>query len=212
MGMCTCAMGFAMCGAGCADVTSDPMRCGSCTTVCPGVTNGAGVCTASMCGIRCNAGYMLMAGACVISTAIPVTFPSTTSIRSGPSSGTPGPLGAGGGGTAFQIGDAVEQTFTVRPSSVNAIDVNFTMSDLTSGCAVGMAMSWNVLVNGTVVGSYGWAGGSGVSPRAVMQSYTFAPVAPMMTNQFTLRFVAATTVCSGGSSWNWFPGGTVTFR
>ncbi len=83
------------------------------------------------------------------------------------------------------------------------------MTDVTAGCAVGQALSWNVLVNGIVVGTYGFAGGSGVNPRTITGSYTFAS---QPAGTVTLRLEATTTVCPGGSSWYWRAGGTATLR
>jgi hypothetical protein len=42
---------------------------------------------------------------------------------------------------------------------------------------------------------------------AIKQTYSFAPIAPI-SGQVTIRLEATSTVCSGGSSWNWYPGGT----
>ncbi len=135
-----------------------------------------------------------------------VTFPSTGSAVGGP--GGVGTLGAGGGGGRYRTGDFVQETFT-RTQSFSRVDVNFQMSDQTTGCAAGQPLSWNVLVNGVVVGTYGFAGGSGVNPRTISRSYTFAtqPAGPV-----TIRYEATTTVCPGGASWNWIAGGSATIR
>jgi hypothetical protein len=138
--------------------------------------------------------------------APPIPFPTAAAAVGGPS-GT-GTLGAGGGGARFQTGDFLQETLTtVGPSAQVAL--SFQMSDVTSGCAVGQALSWNVLVNGVVVGTYGFAGGSGTNPRTITGTYTFAsiPAGPV-----TLRLESTSTVCPGGGSWNWIPGGTASFR
>jgi hypothetical protein len=83
------------------------------------------------------------------------------------------------------------------------------MSDVTAGCAVGQALSWNVLVNGVVVGTYGFAGGTGVNPRTITGTYTFAS---QPAGTATVRLQATTSVCPGGSSWNWIAGGSATLR
>lgn len=137
----------------------------------------------------------------------PVTFTSSSSTVGGPSGG--GTLGAGGGGARFQSGDYLEQTITTTITATS-VDLSFQMSDFTGGCAVGQPLSWNVLVNGVVVGTYGFAGGTGVNPRTITGSYTFAAVAAG--TPITIRLQATTTVCPGGSSWNWFPGGTAAFH
>ena len=132
-----------------------------------------------------------------------VSFPSTSSTVGGPS-GT----GAVGSSYRYQVGDFVQQAFT-RTTTTSRLDVSFQMIDRTSGCAVGQALSWNVLVNGTVVGTYGFTGGSGINPRTITQTYTFAPVAA---GTVTVRFESTTRVCVGGASWDWVPGGSATFR
>ena len=45
-------------------------------------------------------------------------------------------LGTGGGGVHYQAGDYCQQAFP-RSTAVTKLTLNFTMSDLTSGCAVG---------------------------------------------------------------------------
>ncbi len=137
---------------------------------------------------------------------LPVVFPSTTATVGGPD-GT-GTLGSGGGGLRFQAGDFVQQAFTTTYATT-ALDLQFDMTDVTAGCAVGQPLSWNVLVNGAVVGTYGFPGGSGTSPRTITQSYTFASVPA---GSVTVRLEATTSVCSGGGSWNWVAGGTATIR
>jgi hypothetical protein len=134
------------------------------------------------------------------------TFPATTSTTGGPAGA--GTLGAGGGGVRYRAGDFVQSTFS-RTQSFTRLDLSFRMSDTTAGCAVGQALSWNVLINGVVVGTYGFAGGSGVNPRTITQSYTFTS---RPAGSVVVRLESTTTVCSGGSSWNWIAGGSATFR
>ena len=133
-----------------------------------------------------------------------VTFPSTSSSLGGPAGTVP----LGTTGARFRTGDYVQEAFT-RTTATSRLDLNFQMADLTSGCAVGQSLTWNVLVNGIVVGTYGFAGGSGVNPRTITGTYTFASQAAGST---TIRLEATSTVCSGGSSWNWIAGGTATLR
>lgn len=54
-------------------MTIDPNNCASCSHVCPSPTNGNGIstCTASMCGITCNTGFILCNGACISTTNDP---------------------------------------------------------------------------------------------------------------------------------------------
>jgi hypothetical protein len=136
------------------------------------------------------------------------TFPSTGS-QVGNTGSVTGTLGAGGGGGfRFTTGDFVQEGFT-RTAAYTRLDLNFQMSDVTAGCAVGQALSWNVLVNGVVVGTYGFAGGTGVNPRTITGTYTFAS---QPAGTATVRLQATTSVCPGGSSWNWIAGGSATLR
>ena len=133
-----------------------------------------------------------------------VTFPSTASI-------TPygQPLGAGGGGAFFMSGASVEETFP-RPVAATSLAVDLRMSDRTNGNCGGGPLSWNVLVNGTVVGNYSYNSGQG-GEVPIQKTFTFASIAPI-DGQFTLRIVATSTVCSGGGSWNWIAGGSARLR
>ena len=137
-----------------------------------------------------------------------VTFPSASSQVG--TVGFTGTLSAAraAGRRYFTTGDFVTETFT-RTSAFSQLAVNFQIDDFTMGCAVGQALSWNVLVNGTVVGTFGFTGGSGVNPRTITQNYTFAS---QPAGNVVLRFQATSTVCSGGNSWIWVPGGTATLR
>ena len=136
---------------------------------------------------------------------VSVEFPSMTS------STRTGTLGAGGGGAWYVTGDYIQQTFAgTGLAAITRLDVSFEMDDLTtsSACPVG-PLSWNVLVNGRVVGAYGYAGGAAMGRIRISMSYTFASVAAAA-GAFTLRYEATSTVCPGASSWNWFPGGNAT--
>jgi hypothetical protein len=167
---------------------------------CPGSANG-GACTM---GSDCVSGTCT-AGACASPPSVTVEFPSATSTVC--SAGTCGSLGAGGGGRYYRTGDYVEQSFTgTGLGSITQLAVMFDMDDVTSGCAVGLPLDWNVLVNGRVVGTYGYTGGSSMGRFTISRTYTFSAVSGAGTgDQYTLR-----TVCPGGASWNWFPGGMAT--
>ncbi len=220
------------------DTRTNMANCGGCGSVCGALANGTSVCAASQCRVAsCNAGFadcngapndgcetnvntsashcgrcgmvcpggqMCIAGACIAAPTT-VTFPSAGSTL-GVSPATT--LGAVGTNRYYQTGDFVTETF-MRTSATTQLDISFSMNDFTAGCAVGQALSWNVLVNGAVVGTFGWSGGSAVNPRTVTQSYVFAP---RPAGAVTLRFQATTTVCPGGNSWVWAPGGTATLR
>jgi hypothetical protein len=136
-----------------------------------------------------------------------VSFPTTTSVCAGPDS--PGALGAGGGGARYQVGDSVSQAYARAASSTKLV-LDFTMSDETGGCAVGATLTWNVQLNGTVVGSYSWVTAAG-STHTVSQTYSYAAIAPVA-GMFTIEAIATSTVCSGGGSWNWTAGGTATIE
>lgn len=53
----TCGSGLTQCDRSCVDVAVSSLHCGKCGNPCPDVPNGVGVCAASACGIKCNAGY-----------------------------------------------------------------------------------------------------------------------------------------------------------
>ena len=86
------------------------------------------------------------------------------------------------------------------------------MSDQTDSfyCSVG-TLHWNVKINGTVVATYSWPGGTsfGGTSWEIKGTVAFPAVSPASGN-FDLRIEATDTVCAGGGSWNWQPGGTIT--
>jgi hypothetical protein len=144
---------------------------------------------------------------CSVPVATEVSFPTTTSTCAGPD--TPGALGSGGGGVRYQTGDSVSQAYARSTSSVELV-LDFTMSDETGGCSAGVTLDWNVELNGTVVGSYSWVSAS-ASSHTVSETYTYAAIAPVA-GEFTIELIATSTVCPGGGSWNWNPGGTATIE
>ena len=138
-----------------------------------------------------------------------VTFPSTTSTTFNTATGgTTSTLGSGGGGAFYVTGTYCEQSFP-HATSVSRLDMSFRMSDLTTGCSTGATLGWDVSVNGTKVGSYSFVSASSFGDRSIVESYTFGAIAPVAGN-VTIRITATSTVCPGGSSWNWYPGGTAT--
>ncbi len=139
-----------------------------------------------------------------------VMFP--TSDATVCSFGLCGTLGAGGGGAYFRETDYLEETVSFSLASISELTLAIRMDDLTSGCAVGMPNTFDVSVNGVLVGSYGWTTGDVPSgPRDILETYSFAPVTAVG-GSYTIRITATTTVCPGGSSWNWFSGGTASAR
>ena len=144
------------------------------------------------------------------SPSLTVTFPSAGST-------TPaGPLGTvfSNGQRFFITGQSCTESFAF-PQPISTLTLAFTMQDYTDTyCSVG-TLSWNVTVNGTLVGTYSWLGGTNIPGafdiQTVMQSYSFAPVAPVG-GMMSISLVATTTVCGGGNSWQWIPGGSATMQ
>ncbi len=52
------------CGGQCVDLSTDADNCGACGQACPQPANGSGSCAAAQCALTCNAGFVLMNGAC----------------------------------------------------------------------------------------------------------------------------------------------------
>ena len=149
---------------------------------------------------------------CDVVTTVTVDFPSETSTVSySYGGGYSGVLGSGGGGMYYEVGNAVSQTFSgTGLAQVSNLDVAFDMDDQTdSYCTVG-TLTWDVSINGTTVGSYGYEGGFTLGRISLAETYSFAPVAGTGTgsDDYTIAYTATTTVCPGGGAWNWFPGGT----
>ncbi|MBL8717426.1 MAG: hypothetical protein JNL79_15670 [Myxococcales bacterium] len=182
-GACSCKA--TTCGTLCTDLSTDASNCG-------------------VCGKTCSTGVPCLGGVCVTSTT--VTFP--TSAATTYTTGSIGTLGSGGGGSHYVTGDYVEEKLT-RGAPVTKMDLDIKMSDSTSSyCTVG-TLTWAVKINGASVGTYSWVGGFG-GDKTVKQSFTFASITPV-SGQVTVRLEATNTVCPGGGSWNWYPGGTATF-
>ncbi len=92
-------------------------------------------------------------------------------------------------------GDSITETFSnTGLTSVGKLDlgVNVTQNFLSAGAQV----AWNVLLNGTVVGSWAWSDTSGTGP--LFQSYTFAPITGGGT--YTLRMEVTNEVPAGDGS------------
>jgi len=124
-------------------------------------------------------------------------------------------LGGGGGGSYYRAGDYLQETLVgTGVSSITGLDLSFDMDDhTTTYCTVGL-LEWDVSVNGTVVGTYSYTGGSQLGRISFNESYSFATIVGSGPNRdnYTIRLQATTTVCPGASSWNWFPGGTATLN
>jgi hypothetical protein len=52
-----CSAGSSACSGACVDITSDPLRCGDCTTVCEAPPNAVAACMAGSCDFECDAGH-----------------------------------------------------------------------------------------------------------------------------------------------------------
>jgi hypothetical protein len=229
-----CASPTTKCGTSCVNTSSDTSNCGACGKACAsGEVCKSGTCeivcsspttkcgtacvntssdtsNCGACGRACASGEACTGGSCIppiVTTN--VTFPSSTSTLSSSSSYCSGALGAGGGARCYIAGDAISETFS-RSASATKLTVSFRMSDYTSSyCYVG-TLTWSVLVNGVVVGSFSWTGGFG-GDKTISQTYSFAPIAASG-GSFTLRYQANNTVCPGGGSWNYYSGGTATLQ
>jgi hypothetical protein len=164
-------------------------------------------------GDPATAGDACTMGVCRGSAATSVTFP-TSAARVCSASGSCATLGSGGGGRYFRRGDYLEETIRLAGTgTLSRLSLAFEMSDYTTGCAVGATHSFNVMVAGRSVGFYSFV--TAASPalrRTISERYAFAGTpasgAGAARDEYTIRITAASTVCSGGSSWNWFPGGT----
>ena len=63
------------------------------------------------------------------------------------------------------------------------------------------------------MGSYSLLGGVATTRETISESYTFGAVAGTSPgDSYTMRYESTHTVCPGGSSWNWYPGGSVTME
>ncbi len=146
--------------------------------------------------------------------AVDLEFPRSTSKISS-TFGPPTSLGAGGGGVLFVKGNWVGDKFTgTGVGSISTADLDFEMDDLTNGfCFVGV-LNFDVEINGVIVGSYNYTGGGGIGAFPVSVSYAFAPIAgggPTF-DGYRVRIIARETVCPGGGSYNYFPGGLMSLN
>lgn len=109
----------------------------------------------------------------------------------------------------------MQQTFS-RAVCSSSMDVDFNMSDFTDGfaCAVASPLRFNILLNGTIVGTYNFPGGTGGPFGTSWHVKGTIPYAAVSASggAFTLRFEALDTVCAGGGSWDWIAGGSVTLH
>ena len=162
----------------------------------------------SACVVAVLLGVVLAPRAALAASTLALSYPSAGSTET--CGGFTTPLGVGGGGVCFQSGDELTETFTaVVPAGTffTRSRWQFTMDDLTGA---GSVNTFDVQVNGVVVGSFTSIGNGG-NPDSLRTFDLRFEHAPIQGPDVTLRIVATSTVPMGLSSWNWFPGGTVTF-
>jgi VCBS repeat-containing protein len=158
----------------------------------------------------CCRGATLWLETPVTASSVTLGFPSTASIAGGPGLTVPVPLGAAGGDGFYVIGDYVTQTFVgTGLSSTTSSEWVFSISDDTY---VGADNTFDVLINGTVIGSFTFlgVGHDYIGPVNIIHSFdlkfTYAPIAG---DSYTLAIIATSTVPLDLASWSWVPGGTV---
>lgn len=137
-------------------------------------------------------------------------FPSPTSTLD--STFSMGPLGAGGGSATFQAGGNVEETITFDGvTSLDSLTIQFDMNDRTNSFCVVGTLTFDITVNGTTIGTYSYPGGNRFERIQFRESFEFASIAGTGagTDEYTIRYEANETVCSGGGAYNWFAGGIV---
>lgn len=143
--------------------------------------------------------------------AVDLPFPRSSS-KINTTFGPPSSLGAGGGGVMFVDGNWVGDKFLTGVTSVSHADLFFEMDDWTNGaCPVGW-LDFDVVLNGTVIGSFSYEGGHTLKRIPFNLSLDFAPVAGLgpAGDGYKIAYVAQETVCPGGGSYNYFPTGLAT--
>jgi len=143
--------------------------------------------------------------------AATLEFPSSTSTTSVAST-----LGSGGGGAMYTAGSFIAQTFSgTGVGNVSGIDMSFAMANLTTGCAVDTSERYRfeVFLNGIVLGDFIMDAGSG-DPTLWELSFDFPSIygTGATSDDYSIEIVSVSTVCTGGSSWNYYPGGITTLR
>jgi hypothetical protein len=146
-----------------------------------------------------------------VASAVDVEFPRSSSRLSD----TFGPLrelGAGGGGVLFVDGNWVGDRLPTSLGSATYARFRFSMDDQTNSfCPVG-ELTFLVEINRTIVGSFSYSGGGTLGRISFDEEFEFAPIrglGPAGTG-YQVRLIADETVCGGGGSYNYFPGGTLT--
>ncbi len=195
------------CGAGLCDLTAkDCVECKAGSSDClvkrpRSCVSGHWVSAAADCS---GATPYCEAGACVASPTTTFKYPTISALTS---SGT---LGLGGGGKFNAKGSWLEDGKSGRSAAMSQMDLDITMSDAMDPkwCA-GAVLSWDVYLSDKVIGSYSFSA-TGADHR-IVKTFTFAPILPRG-SLIDIKIVSTTDVCTGGGSWNWYPGGTVTVK
>jgi len=140
-----------------------------------------------------------MSASASFAATVSLDFPSSDSVLH-----TGGALGVGGGGEFYQTGNSLTETFAgTGLSNATSSTWNFSMSNFMNTTATA---AFDVLINGVVVDSFSFAADRGATENISLTN-SFAAISG---EDFTLSILATSTVFSGGGSWNWLPGGTVT--
>jgi hypothetical protein len=124
-------------------------------------------------------------------------------------------LGEGGGGRYFVAGTTLTETIdTTSLGRIDGLEITISMDDWTgSWCPVG-TLSFDVSVNGEVVGSYSYEGGDGLREITFSRHFDFPGIDGFgdTGRSYTVSIVANETVCSGGGSYNWLSGGEISLH
>ena len=127
-----------LCSGACVDVTADPMHCNGCGMACPTTANGRATCTASVCGLVCDAGYHRCGDHCAANDSTLECGASCTSCAT-----------MGGAVSACNAGTCAITTCPAGTANCDGNIANGCETDIrtTSNCgACGMACS---VANGT---------------------------------------------------------------
>lgn len=148
-----------------------------------------------------------------LAAAVDLEFPRSSS-RVDLTVSRPEPLGEGGGGYLYEAGEWVGDRFLTGLPSASYAHFMFDMDDHTgSHCPVG-ELTFRVEINRHVVGEFSYTGGESLGRISFDVDFHFPSIegaGPDGTG-FQVRFIANETVCDGGGSYNYFPGGLLILR
>ena len=118
-------------------------------------------------------------------------------------------------GYYWTAGDDIRESFSgTGMVSVDTLDLEFYLIDSTYDtfdCIVG-ELGFDVSLNGTVVGSFSYAGGYGYGYYPYDLNFVFPRVygTGATGDDYEIAITATSTVCVGGGAWQWYPYGTTT--